>query len=506
MPQKKLRNRPAIRHFRVRVFPMKLVAVSIVKNEADIIEAFVRHSHAWADYHLVFDHDSTDGTREILAELVREGLLLALFTDDVLANLQHTRSNALARLAFANHGADWVLPLDADEILCAPSRAALEQALAAGPAGQPATLPLRNYVPSPADDSREPNPVLRLRHRRPTESITVKIVIPRSLGVDPGVTAGKGNHALYRGTEPVASRKLANAWLAHFSPRSPHQQALRVLTAELQKLARGRAHEGLDVHYRLGFQLLAEDPERFFATVLEPAASLTLDPAPYQGGPLRHNLALTDLARTARAGALPRKTRVEPWLAHGSASHRDDGGRRFYCEHYPSTRCHQSATAAPGTRRGVQRFHTGKRLGRTGRPGRRGFPASVSLGAGSGDSLHASRRQCQNLPARSRSHDLRGSAGDNRAAQWRRCVPLRLPARESKRDARRGTPAPCGRKPAGLPPHRLDRNYHRPPEARPDFPQPARVGLLGVRNFAFSSRQRARRSATLASQPAVFGV
>src|ERR1035437_1616689 len=301
MPQKKLRNRPAIRHFRVRVSPMKLVAVSIVKNEADIIEAFVRHSHAWADYHLVFDHDSTDGTREILAELVREGLPLALFTDDVLANLQHTRSNALARLAFANHGADWELPLDADEILCAPSRAALEQALAAGPAGQPATLPLRNYVPSPADDSREPNPVLRLRHRRPTESITVKIVIPRSLGVDPGVSAGKGNHALYRGTEPLASRKLANAWLAHFSLRSPHQQALRVLTAELQKLARGRAHEGLDVHYRLGFQLLAEDPERVFSTGLEPAASLPLHPAPYQGGPLRHNLALTDLARTARA-------------------------------------------------------------------------------------------------------------------------------------------------------------------------------------------------------------
>ena len=43
---------------------MRLVAVSIVKNEADIIEAFVRHTLAWVDHHLVFDHDSTDGTRE----------------------------------------------------------------------------------------------------------------------------------------------------------------------------------------------------------------------------------------------------------------------------------------------------------------------------------------------------------------------------------------------------------------------------------------------------------
>jgi len=280
---------------------MKLVAVSIVKNEADIIEAFVRHTHAWVDFHLVFDHDSTDGTREILAALIREGLPLALFTDDVLANLQHVRSNALARLAFANHGADWVLPLDADEILCAPSRAALEQALAADPADQPVTLPMRNYVPTLADDSHEGNPVLRLRHRRPVESTTVKLVIPRGLGTNPGVSAGKGNHALYRGAEALPSRMLTDTWLAHFSLRSPHQQALRVLTAELQKLARGRAHEGLDIHYRLGFQLLAEDPERFFSTVLEPATGLTHEPAPYLGGPLRHILALTDLARTARA-------------------------------------------------------------------------------------------------------------------------------------------------------------------------------------------------------------
>ncbi|MEO6873929.1 MAG: glycosyltransferase family 2 protein [Opitutaceae bacterium] len=280
---------------------MKLVAVSIVKNEADIIEAFVRHTHAWVDYHLIFDHDSTDGTREILAELVREGLPLALFTDDVLANLQHTRSNHLARLAFTDHEADWVIPLDADEVLCAPSRAALEQELMAGPFDQGAALRMHNYVTTPEDDPSESNPIRRLRYRRPEASTTVKITIPRRLGVDSGVVAGKGNHALYRGPAQLPARLLTEAWLAHFSLRSPHQQMLRVLTAELQKLARGRAHEGLDVHYRPGFQLLAEDPERFLSTVLEPAAGLTLDPAPYRGGPLRHSLALSALARTARA-------------------------------------------------------------------------------------------------------------------------------------------------------------------------------------------------------------
>src|ERR1700709_2012931 len=96
---------------------MRLVAVSIVKNEADIIEAFVRHTHAWVDHHLIFDHDSTDGTRQILGVLKSEGLPISLFTDDALGNLQQFRSNYLTRIAVEDHGADWVLPLDADEIL-----------------------------------------------------------------------------------------------------------------------------------------------------------------------------------------------------------------------------------------------------------------------------------------------------------------------------------------------------------------------------------------------------
>ena len=81
---------------------MRLVAVSIVKNEADIIEAFVRHTHAWVDHHLVFDHDSTDGTREILQALRAEGLPLELFTDDAIGKLQQYRSNHLSRLAAGN--------------------------------------------------------------------------------------------------------------------------------------------------------------------------------------------------------------------------------------------------------------------------------------------------------------------------------------------------------------------------------------------------------------------
>ena len=144
---------------------MRLVAVSIVKNEADIIEPFVRHTLAWVDHHLVFDHDSTDGTREILGALQREGLPLTLFTDDALGNLQQARSNFLTRLAAQQYSADWVLPLDADEILAGPGgRAALEKTLAGFSPTRPASLPLLNYFSTAGDEALTGNPILRVRH------------------------------------------------------------------------------------------------------------------------------------------------------------------------------------------------------------------------------------------------------------------------------------------------------------------------------------------------------
>ena len=293
---------------------MRLVAVSIVKNEADIIEAFVRHSHAWVDRHLIFDHDSTDGTREILQALRAEGLPLELFTDDALGNLQQARSNQLVRRAADLLQADWILPLDADEILTGPGRAELEKVLAALRPAQPASLPLLNYYPTEQDDPAVANPVLRLRHCQRTPSVTRKVIIPRALALDPSVSAGKGSHVLQRGDTALPDQPLpAEFHLAHLALRSPEHQALRVVLAELQKLSRGSAHAGLDVHYRLGFQLLAENPERFFATTRHPAAAMRLAPIAYRGSALRYSAHATGWNRVARA--------LLPYLEKLAASH-----------------------------------------------------------------------------------------------------------------------------------------------------------------------------------------
>ncbi len=60
---------------------MKLWGVAMARDEADIIEAFVRHNLSVLDGLSIIDHGSTDGTGEILASLAKEGLKLTVGHD-----------------------------------------------------------------------------------------------------------------------------------------------------------------------------------------------------------------------------------------------------------------------------------------------------------------------------------------------------------------------------------------------------------------------------------------
>src|ERR1700675_2044906 len=103
---------------------MRLLGVAMARNEADVIEAFVRHNLALLDGLTIVDHGSLDGTSEILGKLQDEGLPLRVKFDPILALRQLETMTRLAREALANDGADFVLALDADEFLKVDSRTA----------------------------------------------------------------------------------------------------------------------------------------------------------------------------------------------------------------------------------------------------------------------------------------------------------------------------------------------------------------------------------------------
>ncbi len=94
---------------------MRLVMTLLVRDEEDIIEANLAHHYAHGvDFVVATDNGSADGTVAILEAEERAGRLRLIHEpEDTYA--QHRWVTRMARLAAAEHGADWVINNDADE-------------------------------------------------------------------------------------------------------------------------------------------------------------------------------------------------------------------------------------------------------------------------------------------------------------------------------------------------------------------------------------------------------
>jgi len=245
---------------------MRIIATCMAANEADVIEAFVRHNAALLDALVVLDHASIDATSRILRSLGEEGFRLVVLRDNDRAFRQNTRQTWLARHYLERLDADFCFALDADELIKVSSRAALERALGAIPADAAGGVAVQNYVgPTPTgDDGAEPNPVRRLTHRMLVERKQAhKAVVPRFFARDPALHVSAGNHAVVRvgagGVAAIPHVRLDGAFLAHYPVRSPRQVARKALLGWLSHrlaLPPGSG-ESLASHWRGMFEGLA---------------------------------------------------------------------------------------------------------------------------------------------------------------------------------------------------------------------------------------------------------
>jgi len=274
----------------------------MVRNEADVIEASVRHNLRSLDRMLVVDHCSTDGTREILRALEAEGLGIVVEVDDEEGHRQAETSTRLARTAFSE-GAAMVFALDADEFLKMPSRAAFEDWIARVPPPCCIALDWQTYLPQ--SPNRVPGVAVELAWRRAQEAHGLrKVVLTRAFADTPTATVGPGNHTvLMEGAQQnLDSRpvRLARcpahvAAIAHLPVRSVEQVMRKVETGWRAHVKANPSDAALAIHWRELFAQFEEqgapDVERYRMLALnygiamarwQPAAAIPIvrDPVP----------------------------------------------------------------------------------------------------------------------------------------------------------------------------------------------------------------------------------
>lgn len=235
---------------------MKLVCISRVKNEIDIIEAFVRHHVAYFDKLIIVDDASSDGTCEVLRAMREEGLPLVVLRQRTVGYEQSRHMTRLMHMAVDQFGADWVVPLDADEFIEPKEGTTLAEWLGTR---EPSPVAVRwnNFVWRPEfDASSEPNPVVRLRLRLPPRDDLNKVIIPAQL-IDERISLSQGNHHLERNGESLPAQQVDDVQLCHFPIRSVPQFASKVVIGYLQYSAMPHWDRNVGFQFEEPFRQLA---------------------------------------------------------------------------------------------------------------------------------------------------------------------------------------------------------------------------------------------------------
>jgi Glycosyl transferase family 2/Alpha 1,4-glycosyltransferase conserved region len=257
---------------------MHLAAVSMVRSECDIIESFVRHNAAFFDRLYILDHRSTDTTPDILRKLAGEGLPLSLSREGYGIFYQGPNMTHLIKRAFDDYPWDFIIPLDCDEFLRIPDRAALEVALADLDADSIGLSDVINYIPTESDDWNETDVLRRIVHRTKTiPDINCKIgkvIIPGAVIRQPGVSLNEDGVCI--GGKPVPERRIQGMSLAHFPVRSVDQFTLRIILFRLAWASRSDYNPSWGWHYGMFFKQLMIKPVLSVADLTE-AALLYVD-------------------------------------------------------------------------------------------------------------------------------------------------------------------------------------------------------------------------------------
>lgn len=238
---------------------MRTAAICSTKNEADIIEAFVRLNAKVCDA-FFFADDSTDHTRTIIDRLADEGYELH-YLPRVVSEGEHNQPHASQlHLTYVADllNPDWIFFLDADEIIVADDKASVIEEISELEPSSYLAAAWHTYVPASLGYFSADSPLSEcFAPRAETEPIYTKVSIPGPLARVVSTTAGNHGVTSLIGLRPseVPARSY---FLAHFPVRSVEQIVVKNLIATHNLASRPNALAGEGAHVRPVLEAIRE--------------------------------------------------------------------------------------------------------------------------------------------------------------------------------------------------------------------------------------------------------
>lgn len=238
---------------------MRIATLSKIKNEADIIESFVRYHGKIADAMYFVENGSTDGTLEILCELRKEGYPIVIFDERESEFDELMFINKYAQIILEQQLFDWLVPIDADEFLYAGDKNPREY-LREWNADTVYLVNWRTYLwNAESYDSHVFVPDCFGEYRHEKYETYTKVIVPGRYYQEKGLMISKGNHKA-EGID-VKTIKEEHIKFAHYPIRSEEQFKTQIAINCIMQLSRARRTPGEAYHWDDMYQIIKEQRE-----------------------------------------------------------------------------------------------------------------------------------------------------------------------------------------------------------------------------------------------------
>lgn len=216
---------------------MKIYGCSVVRNEDDFIETFIKY-HSFLDYLIITDNGSTDKTCEIVNSLIGANgtpkvILLHQNGDFDQEKIINQMVERIMKCEFAPKP-DIIIPFDADELIATFEGNSIRRQLESINLNVINVIRWRTYMPHKCGGETYLPSSFRYCRSQNLEYLS-KVIIPTNL-IDDSFRILRGNHSV-SSCNKLIIKVIDNIFMAHYPIRSMYQFLKKVITGYAKRIS-----------------------------------------------------------------------------------------------------------------------------------------------------------------------------------------------------------------------------------------------------------------------------